>query len=77
VPIRSASARRRGLGAAFEQRQVTTVGGVGHLALPRSPRVYDALRVVLGEGTAIDARSRGRAQRGRSRNRGRPQSTNT
>jgi pimeloyl-ACP methyl ester carboxylesterase len=77
VTIRSASARRGGLDADFEQPQVTMVGGVGHLALPRSPRVYDALRAVLGEGTAIDARSRGRAQRGRSRNRGRPQSTNT
>jgi len=61
VPIRSASARRRS-GAAFAQRQVTTVGGVGHLALPRSPRVYDALRVVLTEGTAIGARPKGRAE---------------
>jgi triacylglycerol lipase len=46
VPIRSASARRA-TGGAFAERQVTTVGGVGHLALPRSPRVYAALRAVL------------------------------
>jgi pimeloyl-ACP methyl ester carboxylesterase len=60
VPIRSASARRLGRGTPFEQRQVTTVGGVGHLALPRSPRIYAALRVVLGQGTAIGAGPRGR-----------------
>jgi len=77
VPIRSASARRRGLDADFEQRQVTTVGGVGHLALPRSPRVYAALRAVLGEGTAIGARSRGHAPRGHSSSPRRPRSTIT
>lgn len=75
VPIRSASARRRGLDATFEQHLVTTVGGVGHLALPRSPRVYAALRAVLGEGTAIGASSRVHAPLGRSSNRRRPRST--
>jgi triacylglycerol lipase len=47
VPISSARARRRGLAPGFAETNVTTVGGIGHVALPRSPRVYATVRTLL------------------------------
>jgi hypothetical protein len=47
VPISSARARRRGLAPGFAETNVTTVGGIGHVSLPRSPRVYATVRTLL------------------------------
>ena len=47
VPIASARARIHGGTPGFPPENVTLVGGVGHLALPRSPRVYPAILTAL------------------------------
>jgi triacylglycerol lipase len=66
VRIGSASGRRRGGAPSFERHHISTVGGVGHLALPRSPKVYLALRGVLRAHADPGAGGKARGQRRRS-----------
>ncbi|HZW89450.1 MAG TPA: alpha/beta hydrolase [Myxococcaceae bacterium] len=43
VPIASARAQRYGDAEVFSPERITIVGGIGHLGLPRSARVYPAI----------------------------------
>lgn len=56
VPISSARARRDGLPPVFAEAQVSSVGGVGHQALPRSRRVYPILRSILARSPSSGSR---------------------
>jgi pimeloyl-ACP methyl ester carboxylesterase len=67
VHVASARAQRYRGAPVFLPERITTVGGVGHLRLPRSPRVYPAILAAL-TGRAVP-RHRSRAAR-RKRTRG-------
>src|SRR5262249_14948107 len=58
VPISSARARRHGFRPVFAEAQVSSVGGVGHQTLARSPRVYLVLRSILAPSSGRGSRSR-------------------
>ena len=47
VPVASARAQAFGGTAVFSPERITIVGGVGHIALARSPRVYPAILAAL------------------------------
>jgi triacylglycerol lipase len=64
VPVASARARRHPAASAFPPERTTIVGGIGHLTLPRSPRVYPAvLEAVTGRARTTRSGSRARSRR--------------
>ena len=62
VPVASARAQRHGGAEVFRPERVTIVGGIGHLGLPRSTRVYP---VILGALTGRGPQAGTAAARGR------------
>jgi hypothetical protein len=62
VPLASARARSYRGAPVFAPEHITLLGGVGHLALPRSPRVYRVLRAAL-TGQPVPGEIRGRVRR--------------
>ena len=62
--VPQASARAHRGAPVFPPERVTVVGGVGHLALPRSPRVYPVIRAALtGRPAPPQLRKRPRRKR--------------
>jgi len=47
VPLASARARAYRMAPVFAPERILVLGGIGHLTLPRSPRVYRAIRAAL------------------------------
>jgi len=62
VPVASARGRTYRTAPVFAPERILVLGGLGHLTLPRSPRVYRALRAVL-TGRPYTVRVRRRARR--------------
>ena len=64
VPLASGRARAYRGAPVFAADCITVVGGVGHLGLPRSPRVYRVLRAALtGQPVPLQIRARQRRPR--------------
>lgn len=66
VHVASARAQRYRGAPGFQPEHVTVIGGVGHLGLPRSTRVYPAILAALTGGAVRGRRSR-TARRKRTR----------
>ena len=66
VPLASARARTYRGAPVFAPEHITVVGGVGHLALPRSPRVYRVLQAAL-TGRPVPREVKARVRRPRAK----------